>query len=131
MKPPIEVTPGDMYGSWRVIEEVTPKVWIGKHGLPRNVRMVRCICTECGETIKVQALNNLRSGITKRCRSCGDKVRSRKCIADHRQIPMLVAATLNVVQHMSEEQLNKLGAGVDAAIKQRRYRSTIVERYLR
>ena len=119
MKTLIEVNPGDMYGSWRVIEEVTPNVWVDKHGLPRNVRMLRCICTECGETVKAQALNNLRSGITKRCRSCGDKVRSRKCIADKRQIPMLVAATLNVVQHMSEEQLNRLWAGVDAAIKHR------------
>lgn len=115
----VEVNPGDMYGSWRVIEEMPAKVWLNKLNRRCMQRMVKCICTECGETIKVLPLSSLRSGITSRCRPCGDKVRSRKCIAAKRQIPMLVAATLNSVQHLTEEQLNTLFDGASAEIKRR------------
>ena len=120
MKPPIKVTPGDMYGSWRVIEEMPRKRWVDKHGQNRVQRMFKCICTECGETIQVMPLSSLRHGLSARCRQCGDKVRSRKSIASNRQIPMLVAATLNVVQHMTDEQLNRLWVGINAEIKQRK-----------
>lgn len=116
----IEVNPGDMYGAWRVIEEVPKKVWVDKHGRNRVQRMVKCICTECGEAIKVLPLSSLKVGNTSRCFQCANKVRSRKGIAGNRQIPMVMTATLNVVQHMTEEQLNRLWVGVDAEIKQRK-----------
>lgn len=65
----IDVTPGQQFGNWTVLEEAEAKTYPSGGSL----RQVKCRCT-CG-TVRVIPLNSLRQGRSTRCKKCMGEAR--------------------------------------------------------